>query len=236
LKTGLGLAGVPTGVPTPRWWPFRVTFLVLTGQLILVSLASGHSAVDAVDLVATVLLAWTASLITGQRRDFWLLLLVGVTAPLLDLVEPWASAPFAVNVVKDVIWLLFPLILAQRLFVTIYGADEITLEELAGAISVYFLIGIFFASLFELYYLFDPNAIQWGANFAGGDPEFGDFVYFSFVTMASVGYGDVAPASALARITVVMEAVVGLMYLAILVARFVTMHTGRPGPGEGREA
>lgn len=215
---------------------FHVAFITLSVQLTLVSLAPQHSVVDGVNLIATVVLAWAASHITGKKRDFWLLLAVGTAAPLLDLVEPLASAPFAVNVLKDVIWLLFPLVLAQRLFVTIYGADEITHAELAGAISVYMLIGLFFASLFELYHLFDPESIQWGPNFAGGDPEVGDFVYFSFVTMASVGYGDVAPASSLTRITVVMEAVVGLMYLAILVARVVAMHTGRPGEGEGRGA
>jgi hypothetical protein len=202
---------------------------VLIVQLTLVSLVREHSVIYGVELIATLLLAWASSHITGQKRDFWLLLAVGTAAPLLDLVEPWTTAPFAVNVLKDVIWLLFPLILAQRLFVTIYGADKITHAELAGAISVYLLTGIFFASLYELYHLFDPQAIQWGPNFAASDPVFGDFVYFSFVTMASVGYGDVAPASSLARITVVLEAVTGLMYLAILVARFVTMHTGRPG-------
>jgi hypothetical protein len=186
------------------------------------------------DLVATVILAWAASQITDQKRDFWLLLAVGTAAPLLDLVEPLASAPFAANVVKDVVWLLFPLILAQRLFVTIYGADKITHAELAGAISVYMLIGLFFASVYSLIHLFDTQAIQWGSNFAVGDREFGDFLYFSFVTMASVGYGDVAPSSSLARIVVVMEAVIGLMYLAILVARVVTIHTARLGEGAGR--
>jgi hypothetical protein len=186
-----------------------------------------------VDLVATVVLAWAALCITGRKRDFWLLLAVGTAAPILDLVEPFASAPFAVNVAKDALWLLFPLVLAERLFVSIYNADKITQAELAGAISVYILVGLFFASLYELYHLFDPQAIQWGPNIVGGDPQFGDFVYFSFVTMASVGYGDVAPSSPLVRITVVFEAVIGLMYLAILVARFVSMHALRPGEGRG---
>jgi len=220
-----------TGLPPMHSAYFTIAFCTLLTQLALVSLAPSGVATDSIDLLATIVLAWVGSGITGRKRDFWILLAVGCGAPLLDLVAPLAAAPFAVNVAKDILWLAFPLILAQRLFMVIYRADKITHQELSGAITVYLLIGIFFASLFELFHLFDPNAIQWGSNFSAGAREFGDFVYFSFVTMASVGYGDVAPASPLTRITVVFEAVVGLMYLAILIARFVTMHSVRARSG-----
>lgn len=191
------------------------------GQLVFVEVVASPILVDGGDLVITAAVAWTLGQITGRRSDFWFLLIIGWTAPVLDMVAPWEAAPVAINAVKTALWLLFPAFLAQRLFVTIYDADAITHEEISGAISVYLLIGLVFANLYELLAIIEPTAIQWGPNFGDGVRTFADYVYFSFVTMAGVGYGDVAPASQLVRAAVVAQAITGLMYIAILIARFV---------------
>ena len=74
------------------------------------------------------------------------------------------------------------------------------------------------------------------------------FAYFSYITMATVGYGDLTPATGLPRTNAVLEALIGQIFLVVLVARLVTMYTpsfrwghelhggaaaAAPGPGEG---
>jgi hypothetical protein len=66
--------------------------------------------------------------------------------------------------------------------------------------------------------------------------SFGDLLYYSFVTLATVGYGDVSPASPAARSLSLIEAVIGIMYVATMIARFVSIQTnndrrnGTPDP------
>ena len=92
---------------------------------------------------------------------------------------------------------------------------------MSGAISVYLLLGILFAQAYEILLLLDPSAIYF-------DPRSGtaigpaELLYFSFVTMATVGYGDAFPASPAARALCVVESVIGVLYIAVHVARFVT--------------
>jgi hypothetical protein len=54
----------------------------------------------------------------------------------------------------------------------------------------------------------------------------GDLVYFSFITLATVGYGDITPATPAARAVTMIEVLVGVMYVATMIARFVSIQTG----------
>jgi uncharacterized membrane protein len=65
----------------------------------------------------------------------------------------------------------------------------------------------------------------------GNDPVLTDFLYFSFVTLATLGYGDVAPVSPGARLTAVLQSLLGLLYVSILVGRMVGLHTAGRGAG-----
>jgi hypothetical protein len=141
---------------------------------------------------------------------------------------PWHSSPLALNLLKVVLWCAAPAYLAARLFATIYYACPVRHHELAGAVSIYLLLAYLFANLFEALYLYDPSMLHFGDNFAAGDIGFGEILYFSFVTLATLGYGDVAPAHPATRAVAVAEAVTGLLYMAILVARFVSLLTIHP--------
>ena len=62
--------------------------------------------------------------------------------------------------------------------------------------------------------------------------SFGDLLYYSFVTLGTVGYGDVTPASPAARSLSLIEAVVGIMYVATMIARFVSIQTNNDSRSE----
>jgi hypothetical protein len=103
--------------------------------------------------------------------------------------------------------------------------EEVTGDKINGAICVYLLIGITWGLLFSVIDTVRPGSFQM-AEAAGARPEdkLGLFIYYSFVTLSTVGYGDILPLSPVARSFAFVEAVVGQMYLATLIARLVGLH------------
>lgn len=93
-------------------------------------------------------------------------------------------------------------------------------NKIVGAICIYLLIGLIWCLFYLLIAQLIPNAFigleqqVWYANFA-------DVAYYSFVTLTTLGYGDISPITPLARFLVYMEAIVGVFYMAILVASLI---------------
>lgn len=87
-----------------------------------------------------------------------------------------------------------------------------------GVLSVYLLLALFFASLNQLLASFDHHGYL---NGVAGRPSAADQLYFSVITMATVGFGDITPASRVARAVTVVEALAGQLYLVSVVAAVV---------------
>ncbi len=107
---------------------------------------------------------------------------------------------------------------------------RVTAETLLGAICVYILIGLFFAYV-DLAYQFIADTSYFAQPGQHGPS---DFVYFSYITMTTVGYGDLSPATGFPRTTSVLEALMGQIFLVVLVSRLVAMYT--PGSAASRRA
>jgi hypothetical protein len=111
------------------------------------------------------------------------------------------------------------LLLVVVLFQTLRDGP-VTRHRIQGAIAAYLLLGIAWAHAYALVALLHPGAFS-GAVSVGDGPRV--FVYFSFVTLTTVGYGDILPVHPTARSLAILEAVTGPLYLAILVARLVSL-------------
>ena len=112
------------------------------------------------------------------------------------------------------IWLTW-LVAHQVLF-----TGNIDTNKIVGAICIYLLLGLIWAMM----YLFIAEAVPGAFNGMTQAPwldNFGTAVYFSFVTITTLGYGDISPVLPLARFLVYMEAIVGVFYMAILVASLI---------------
>ncbi len=109
----------------------------------------------------------------------------------------------------------------------VFVMHRVDLNSLVGAFCVYLLLGVIWALLYRLVVLFD-----WGA-FSGNittleQQVFPDLLYFSFITLASLGYGDIIPVGNLPKTLAYLEAVTGQFYLAVMVASLVSAYnTGR---------
>lgn len=102
---------------------------------------------------------------------------------------------------------------------------KVTVDLIAGILSVYIFIGLLFANVYGVIQLLDESAFV-GVKFITNDPlNWGvGFIYFSFVTLTTLGYGDISPNTIEAGSFVYFEAMVGQIFLTVLVARLVGMH------------
>ncbi|MBW2327981.1 MAG: two pore domain potassium channel family protein [Deltaproteobacteria bacterium] len=111
-------------------------------------------------------------------------------------------------------------------------SKNVTLTILINSINCYLLIGVLGAVLLameEILQKFVLHLDAGGINFAGnGAIGFHDYLYFSFVTMTTLGYGDVTPISSTAKSTTIIIAVAGQLYLTILVAMLVGKFLSKP--------
>jgi len=98
---------------------------------------------------------------------------------------------------------------------------EIDGNKILGAICLYLLLGLIWAVTYTLLQLEFPNSFQMMNENNKWFTLFPDFIYFSFVTITTLGFGDISPTLPLARFLVYLEAIIGQFYLAILVASLV---------------
>ncbi|MCI4679128.1 ion transporter [Rhodoblastus acidophilus] len=121
------------------------------------------------------------------------------------------------------LWLTLSVTFAVVVARAVYAAGTITVHRIVGAILVYLLISLVFASLYLFVGATFPGAFD---NLTIADtPELGaNVIYFSLTTLTSVGFGDITPVHPIARSLCNLESICGQLYPAILLARLVSLH------------
>jgi len=106
----------------------------------------------------------------------------------------------------------------------VFGHERVTGDTIAGAVCVFFLIGIIWTLAYQAIHFFDHQAFNNVAAESFSSTAMVDLVYYSFSTLTTLGYGDITPLSRPARMFAVTEAIVGQIYLTVLVARLVGLY------------
>ena len=97
---------------------------------------------------------------------------------------------------------------------------EVDANIIVGSVALYLLIGLIFSILYTILLEFSPEAIK-GIEAAMWYDNLPSTSYFSFVTLTTLGYGDMSPATPIAEVLVILEAVIGMFYLAVIVASLI---------------
>ncbi|HNS53584.1 MAG TPA: potassium channel family protein [Syntrophales bacterium] len=117
----------------------------------------------------------------------------------------------------------------------VYREGTVTIHRIQGAVPAYLLLSIIFAAAYALAEHMKPGSFQIPAAQAHFGGRFNQaFYYFSVVTLTTTGYGDITAVHPLARSLVMMEALVGQLYPAILIARLVSLHIEEKKDRRGR--
>ena len=105
----------------------------------------------------------------------------------------------------------------------VYAPGRITFHRLQGAAVLYLNVAVICASAFSLIWELSPAAFATLAAPTGGPDDLATMLYFSLTTLTTTGYGDIVPVDPFARSLANLESVIGQFYLAITVARLVTL-------------
>jgi hypothetical protein len=118
--------------------------------------------------------------------------------------------------------------------IRVFGAGTATFDRILGAITLYILIGVVWSEAYQLIRIRDSGA-NIGIAHDNTSADRSTWIYFSFVTLTTVGYGDITPVAHAARSLAILEALVGQLYPAIVLARLVSLQVaGGEPPGSER--
>ncbi len=179
--------------------------------------------------LALVLLVW-------RHGGSNVLRVVVLSIALLDGVAQWVAVAGNPSLVgaRLVLSLAFFCITAAFIGSRVWSATRVTGEAMLAAVTVYFLLGLCWGIAFGMLEYFQPGSFAHACGLDAGDlacsREFADFprlYYFSFVTVTTLGYGDIAPRTRAAEGVATMAAVMGQLFLAILIGRIVGMYVSQ---------
>jgi hypothetical protein len=172
--------------------------------------------------------------VSYNKRDLFIALLLGVPTITFELIDIFGvELPHAVIVVFALLFYLFTL---TTIVSHVFRDEEVTGDTIYGAICVYLLMGVTWTAIFILieilqpgsYYINPPNNPDHILNWF-------DFLYYSYATLTTLGYGEITPISSHARSFAVLETIVGQLFLTILVARLVGLHLTRSTRRESQD-
>jgi hypothetical protein len=120
--------------------------------------------------------------------------------------------------------ILFVVFVIANLLRFVLKAPSVNTEVLCASISAYLLLGLLWTFGYWLVAEIIPDAFAFNSSTAVDSSMKGfNGLYFSFITLSTVGYGDITPVSKVARMLAAMEAITGLLYVAVLIARLVAI-------------
>ena len=163
---------------------------------------------------------------SGTKNKFFRYL----TVVLLIVVTWLEPAGISIHLLKElrlVAMILFFGFVIFSLAKYLAGAAFVRANVLLAAVNIYLLMGIVGGYLAQLFFVIDANAFHFPAYI--NQPDFTDFVYYSFISMATVGFGDIVPGNSQGQTLSYLIAISGQLYVAIIIAIIVGKFANRPG-------
>ncbi len=206
-----------------------ILLLALFVLLVVLPFLPGHHAENMVSRIV-----WSLVIVAGLARStgnrFFLWTALSIAVP--TLASRWIDIPGGA-ITGSIAVALFFLLISAHILMDIFARRHIGIDQIFGSVNVYLLLGIVFARLHLAVAIHSPDAyIMGGLSLAEAASQAGQeledvLYYFSFTTMTTLGYGDIEPVSRVARIMSMGEAVVGQLFIAILIARIVGVHVAQ---------
>ncbi len=201
----------------------HLVFLVVLSLFIVTTPFFGTLSIgQAINTALFTLVMLSGLMVVGARRGTLLLAMVlvvpGVAARWINHYRP-ESMPAAVHLT---VAMLFLLLVGVEFLRFILGARRVTVQVLEAGISTYLVFGLLWALAYMMVDGLNPKAFAFSV---AGDSMAQSAIYYSFVTLTTMGYGDIAPVSRVARMLAMFESTTGVLYMSILIARLVGLYS-----------
>jgi hypothetical protein len=201
---------------------FFLLFVFLLATLILFPYAEarhfGSYAFRVIGSFAIVVSVYAANI---HRSLLIFAIVLAIPALFERIVLPKVDAQ-SFSIFNIVLTLVFDVVIVAVIFRHVLAAQQPTPETIFGALCLYLLVGFTFASVYGLLTALQPNAFYLDPRTNRHMvPDRFDFIYYSFGTMTSLGAAGITPVSPQARSFSILEAILGVLYLAVLIAGLI---------------
>lgn len=212
-----------------------LTLLLMLLIFILAPLqAAGLVFIQAMGFAVVLILIAGTVVLSGSKTAF-VLMLIAITLNAVAAVRRF-HAPSILDIAMVASgWILIATTLGWAVARVVFGPGRVNYHRIVGAVLLYLLIAVTFASLFVFLDLVFPKAFS-GLTVSDNPGLASELIYFSLVTLTSTGYGDIYPVHPIARSLCNLETIIGQLYPATLLARLVTLELaskGESSPDEG---
>ncbi len=164
-----------------------------------------------------------------SRLVFWGVVALAVLS-FSGQILPYARLDHSSLLLNNASTMLFLIAVTAALLYRVLRKGPITPHRIQGAVAVYLMMGMIWAMAYSLVYISDPTSFELGRFIEGEEGLAGvsttgmsRLIYFSFVTLTTLGYGDIAPKSELAHNLAILQALTGQIYLVVIMARLVSL-------------
>ena len=218
-------------------WRFSLLLAALVLNILLVPLLSNIGASSAyptgsilIDLAFTLLLV-TLVFTAGHNNK---LKISYVFLALAALVFSWANLDTnnkEIDFYRNLFSFAALSVAMVLVIIEVFSDNCVTIDTISGALCAYLLLGLTFTSIYAFIDIIQPNSfistvtatpVELSTDSSGLDR-----IYFSFITLLTVGYGDIAPLSHAAKLFTIIEGFFGQVYLVVMIARLVGMHVSQ---------
>jgi len=153
----------------------------------------------------------------------WMLWGITTLSALVEVMHLDTTDALATKLVGISAHTILILACALSILTVVFREGRVTIDGIFASVVAYQLIGLFFAQLYTLLILTNPDALHLPDSIPDSTENFQlEMIYFSFVTLATLGYGDILPDTSLARSITIIEAIIGQFYVAVIVAVLVS--------------
>lgn len=213
-----------------RWVPFGEHALhpILIALLLLILVVKPLAELDLVPrhslgLGMLVVILAGITVLDGVPRRARRIMLALVVAGLLPQGAAMTLHGAAPTVAAEAGAMLSLSILGTAILRQTFAPGRVTLRRLEGALAAYLILGLLFAAACEILHSLAPGAFERnGVPLRHGDMS-GGFIFYSFVTLSTTGYGDIVPVHPVARSLAVLEVISGTLFTTVLLARLVSL-------------
>jgi voltage-gated potassium channel len=201
----------------------RFKLLILATLLVLILPAfAGHGLLGSLLFIASMSFLFIQSMVvatTKKTKTLYIRYAIVIVMITIFSVDPFGLQSSLVEAIRLILLALFFGSVIFYLFKFMSKASSVNVDLIITAINIYLLFGIIAANLAFLCYKIYPDAYLFPSNILS--PNFVTFVYYSFITMSTVGYGDITPRIAETQTLAYFFAIAGQLYVAIIIAFLV---------------
>ncbi len=210
-------------------WFYQEKFTFLLGSLFFYTIAlpfiekRSHDGLYA-DLFFLVVLLSSVFAVSVKKRDLVLILIITCLSIIMLCLNVFFEKG-NILFIRAILNIVFNASLVFIITGYFYQAKQVSKNTISAALIAYVLLTLLWTNLYLLVEIMYPNSFTIPHEIIMEDPSI--LKYFSFVTITTLGFGDISPLSSQAQTLTVLEAFIGQMYLAVLIARLVAIHTSQ---------